>query len=158
MALDGNGNASMSIAVSPSDISSDADLLVRASVTAPSNEVINKTFTIPYFRSRRYYGIKSPSYFLDVKKKQTFEVMMVSPSGKPVAGAAKVTVTRRDWNCVWEDWGYRGSYHCKEIKQKVVDTILGTARTGQIGDGKIFLTDLDEAIRIRTGETGAESL
>ena len=42
--------------------------------------------------------------------------------------------------------------------RKVIDTILQTARTGQIGDGKIFVTNLDEAIRIRTGETGSESL
>ncbi|MBL8852252.1 MAG: P-II family nitrogen regulator, partial [Planctomycetaceae bacterium] len=42
--------------------------------------------------------------------------------------------------------------------QKVIDTILQTARTGQIGDGKIFVTQLDEAIRIRTGETGSDSL
>src|SRR5690606_3988303 len=40
----------------------------------------------------------------------------------------------------------------------VVDTILSTARTGQIGDGKIFITNLEEAIRIRTGETGSDSL
>lgn len=45
-----------------------------------------------------------------------------------------------------------------EDKQKVVDAILESARTGQIGDGKIFVSDLNEAIRIRTGETGAESL
>jgi nitrogen regulatory protein P-II 1 len=43
-------------------------------------------------------------------------------------------------------------------EKKVIDTILQTARTGQIGDGKIFVTKLDEAIRIRTGETGGESL
>ena len=42
--------------------------------------------------------------------------------------------------------------------QKVIDTILQTARTGQIGDGKIFVTQLEEAIRIRTGETGSDSL
>ncbi|TWT39819.1 Nitrogen regulatory protein P-II 1 [Thalassoglobus neptunius] len=42
--------------------------------------------------------------------------------------------------------------------QKVVDAILNTARTGQIGDGKIFVSDLGEAVRIRTGETGSESL
>ncbi|MEW4529982.1 MAG: P-II family nitrogen regulator [Maioricimonas sp. JB045] len=42
--------------------------------------------------------------------------------------------------------------------KKVIDTILQTARTGQIGDGKIFVSPLDEAIRIRTGETGGESL
>lgn len=40
----------------------------------------------------------------------------------------------------------------------VVDTILRTAQTGQIGDGKIFVSDLAETIRIRTGETGEEAL
>ena len=42
--------------------------------------------------------------------------------------------------------------------QKVVDTILRAAQTGQIGDGKIFVTELVEAVRIRTGETGEEAL
>ncbi len=42
--------------------------------------------------------------------------------------------------------------------QNAIDAILKTARTGQIGDGKIFVSDLQEAIRIRTGETGSESL
>ena len=42
--------------------------------------------------------------------------------------------------------------------QSVIDTILRTAQTGQIGDGKIFVADLHEAIRIHTGETGEEAL
>lgn len=42
--------------------------------------------------------------------------------------------------------------------QKAIDAILATARTGQIGDGKIFVSELTEAVRIRTGETGGESL
>ena len=40
----------------------------------------------------------------------------------------------------------------------VVDTVLRTAQTGQIGDGKIFVTDLNDIIRIRTGETGEDAL
>ena len=40
----------------------------------------------------------------------------------------------------------------------VVDTIIATARTGTVGDGKIFVTDLAEVVRIRTGETGPEAL
>jgi nitrogen regulatory protein P-II 1 len=48
---------------------------------------------------------------------------------------------------------------CKDDDlQKVVDTIIGTAKTGQIGDGKIFVSDLHNVIRIRTGETGEEAL
>ena len=40
----------------------------------------------------------------------------------------------------------------------VVDTILKTAKTGKIGDGKIFLTRVDEAIRIRNEERGESAL
>jgi nitrogen regulatory protein P-II 1 len=42
--------------------------------------------------------------------------------------------------------------------KSVIDTILRTAQTGQIGDGKIFVIDLAESIRIRTGETGEDAL
>jgi nitrogen regulatory protein P-II 1 len=42
--------------------------------------------------------------------------------------------------------------------KEVVDTILRTARTGQIGDGKIFVYEVAEMIRIRTGETGDSAL
>lgn len=41
---------------------------------------------------------------------------------------------------------------------KVIQTISTNARTGQIGDGKIFVTNLADVIRIRTGETGAEAI
>jgi nitrogen regulatory protein P-II 2 len=45
-----------------------------------------------------------------------------------------------------------------DVTEQVVEAIANTARTGKIGDGKIFVTDLVEAIRIRTGETGAEAV
>ncbi|MGE3899006.1 MAG: P-II family nitrogen regulator [Variibacter sp.] len=41
---------------------------------------------------------------------------------------------------------------------KVVDAISAAAKTGQIGDGKIFVLDLEHAMRIRTGETDAAAL
>ena len=41
---------------------------------------------------------------------------------------------------------------------EVIETITRTANTGKIGDGKIFITNLEQAIRIRTGEIGEESL
>ena len=42
--------------------------------------------------------------------------------------------------------------------KSVVETIVRSARTGQIGDGKILVTDLDEIVRIRTGESGPEAI
>ena len=42
--------------------------------------------------------------------------------------------------------------------QTVIDTIMRSAQTGQIGDGKIFVSELADTIRIRTGETGGDAL
>jgi nitrogen regulatory protein P-II 2 len=42
--------------------------------------------------------------------------------------------------------------------QKTVDAIIAGARTGNIGDGKIFILDLPECIRIRTGERGGDAI
>ena len=41
---------------------------------------------------------------------------------------------------------------------KVVEAIMGAAKTGQIGDGKIFVTSIDQAVRFRTGETDSDAL
>ena len=45
-----------------------------------------------------------------------------------------------------------------DVADQVIEAIANTARTGKIGDGKIFVTELVQAIRIRTGETGAEAV
>lgn len=45
-----------------------------------------------------------------------------------------------------------------QFANKVVETILKTARTGQVGDGKIFVSNIDEVIRIRTEESGEEAI
>ena len=67
---------------------------------------------------------------------------------------------------------YRGSeYHIEfipkikievvienEKEEQVIDAILRTANTGQVGDGKIFISNVEDAIRIRTEESGKEAL
>ena len=45
-----------------------------------------------------------------------------------------------------------------EQVDKVIESISGAAKTGQIGDGKIFVVNLESAVRIRTGETDASAL
>ncbi|NGP52885.1 P-II family nitrogen regulator [Thioalkalivibrio sp. XN8] len=45
-----------------------------------------------------------------------------------------------------------------ELLEQVIEVICNTARTGKIGDGKIFVTPLEQVIRIRTGETGPEAV
>jgi len=44
------------------------------------------------------------------------------------------------------------------LLEKVVDAILRTAKTGQVGDGKIFISDVQDVIRIRTEESGSHAL
>ena len=45
-----------------------------------------------------------------------------------------------------------------ELVDRVIETITAAARTGQIGDGKIFVSSIEKAVRIRTGETGADAI
>jgi len=45
-----------------------------------------------------------------------------------------------------------------ELAKKTVDTIVESAKTGKIGDGKVFIIPLEESVRIRTGEEGEEAL
>ena len=45
-----------------------------------------------------------------------------------------------------------------DLVERVVETIIDSAKTGQIGDGKIFVTALDQVVRIRTGETDEEAI
>ena len=44
------------------------------------------------------------------------------------------------------------------LVDRVIEAIEGSARTGKIGDGKIFVSDLEQVVRIRTGETGKDAL
>ncbi len=45
-----------------------------------------------------------------------------------------------------------------DLVKTAIDTIIKNARTGQVGDGKIFVTALEQVIRIRTGESGSEAI
>jgi nitrogen regulatory protein P-II 1 len=44
------------------------------------------------------------------------------------------------------------------MADKVVDTILNAAKTGQVGDGKIFIYPVEDVVRVRTGESGEDAL
>ena len=54
---------------------------------------------------------------------------------------------------------YRGAEYVVDFLPKVkIEAVEGAARTGKIGDGKVFVYDLEQVVRIRTGETGKEAL
>ena len=45
-----------------------------------------------------------------------------------------------------------------ELTDRVIEAIIGAAKTGKVGDGKIFVTELTQVYRIRTGETGDQAI
>jgi nitrogen regulatory protein PII len=45
-----------------------------------------------------------------------------------------------------------------DVAEQVIEALTNVARTGKIGDGKVFVTQLHQAVRIRTGETGPEAV
>jgi nitrogen regulatory protein PII len=45
-----------------------------------------------------------------------------------------------------------------ELAERVIEAIIGAAKTGKVGDGKIFVTELTQVYRIRTGETGDQAI
>jgi nitrogen regulatory protein PII len=45
-----------------------------------------------------------------------------------------------------------------ELVERVIEAIIGAAKTGKVGDGKIFVTELTQVYRIRTGETGDQAI
>ena len=45
-----------------------------------------------------------------------------------------------------------------DLVERAIEVIIESARTGKVGDGKIFVTDLDQVYRIRTGETGDQAI
>jgi nitrogen regulatory protein P-II 1 len=57
---------------------------------------------------------------------------------------------------------YRGAEYVVDVPdalvEKAMDAIVKAARTGKIGDGKIFVVDVGQVVRIRTGETGEEAV
>ena len=54
---------------------------------------------------------------------------------------------------------YRGAEYVVDFLPKVkIEAVVSAARTGKIGDGKIFVSSLEQVVRIRTGETGKDAL
>ena len=57
-----------------------------------------------------------------------------------------------------EDLSSLAALLAPEVVEQVLEAITGAAGTGSIGDGKVFVFDLEHAVRIRTGETGSNAL
>ena len=123
--------------------------------------------TVPYEKRRRYRVKKIEAVIRHFKLEEVKDALME-------VGVQGMTVTevRGFGRQKGQKEQYRGAEYTVDFLPKVkmevvigddqaklvIETLIRTARTGQIGDGKIFVTDLEEMVRIRTGESGAEAL
>lgn len=90
------------------------------------------------------------------KKKVNFELIEALIEEQPIAEPAVLEsisenhrlISKRLLTMVVED----------DAVEKIVDLIIKTNKTGSMGDGKIFVFDIDDAIRVRTGEVGQAAL
>ena len=125
--LDHNGQKDFGLMVSASDTyKQDVDLLVRFDVSSPANEMVSKSVVIPYFAYDTYFGIRDLQYFVPVNESQLLEIIAVNPKGSRIQADAKLVVKYIDWNCVWENWGYRGSYQCTKKEEEVFNQAVHT--------------------------------
>jgi hypothetical protein len=79
-------------------------------------------------------------------------------STPPVIAAAPAIPDYAELRCLSNFTFLRGASQPEELVERVIEAVEGAARTGKIGDGKIFVYDLEQVVRIRTGETGKEAL
>jgi uncharacterized protein YfaS (alpha-2-macroglobulin family) len=126
--LESDGTLNIKIPLNKSrELNRDVDLLMRLNVSTPSNEVISKSFVVPYFKHDVYVGVKRNREFIETGKQQELDIISVNPFGERIASTAEVLVTRPEWNCVWEDFGYRGSYQCTK---KIIEVLKKKIKIG----------------------------
>ena len=97
------------------------DLLVAAEVRDETNQAVVANLVVPVHRARVAFGIGAGGAGLVVpaKKSTPLSVIAVDPAGTRVAARATAIVKRRQWSCVWETWGFRGSYRCEQKETEV---------------------------------------
>ena len=71
-------------------------------------------------------------------------------------GVLGMTVSEVQGQCA--PWGGAGGGPPDTLADKVVDAVVEAARTGKIGDGKVWVTPVESVIRVRTGERGADAV
>ncbi|MBI4508588.1 MAG: hypothetical protein HY698_03055 [Deltaproteobacteria bacterium] len=116
--LDDKGMATLAVDI-PKELENDHDYLIEAQVTDETNQSISSHFAVPVDRSSTVLGLNVGGWVARVGTPQKVQLVAVDPTGRRVAAEAKLKVIRREWNCAWEAWGYRGSYRCEEKESQV---------------------------------------
>ena len=106
-------------------------------------------------RASKFYDVKGALDKLGIKGMTVYEVKGVGQQrgnivskGRPGSFRAADLIPKSKIEIVCDD----------SDKEKIISTIIESAKTGEVGDGKIFVSDISEVIRIRTEEKGTDGL
>jgi uncharacterized protein YfaS (alpha-2-macroglobulin family) len=117
--LDDDGLAVFDLPI-PDTLEEDKDYLIEAEVTDETHQSISAHLAVPVDRASLYVGVDVESWLGKVGVAQKLRVVSVDPTGRRVSADVTLKVLRRESSCVWEAWGYRGSYRC-ETKETTVE-------------------------------------
>jgi nitrogen regulatory protein P-II 2 len=102
-------------------------------------------------------------YKLDDVKKALFDAKVTKMTVSPAQGCGQQAGYKEEYRGAITEINLLKKIRIdiavnEEFVQPTIDAIIKAARTGKIGDGKIWVTNLEQCIRIRTGETGSEAI
>ncbi len=141
--LDAQGRGKLSVPLPRESFSHTRDLMVSAEVQDESNQTISSSVAVPVHRARLYFGIENGDWMAPAGKTTPVKVIAVDTAGKRVAGAATLTIRRREWNCAWESWGYSGSYRCDKKETDIAKRALTIPADG-VAEGTFVPADSGE--------------
>jgi uncharacterized protein YfaS (alpha-2-macroglobulin family) len=118
--LDKNGRATLTLKLDRQDFRADQDLMVTAEVQDETHQMIAANVAIPAHRAAVSFGVDRGSPIGGAGGARSVKVVAVDAKGQGVDAKATFRAVKRDWSCVWESWGYRGSYRCETKEPEVL--------------------------------------
>ncbi len=128
--LDGTGRAQLALKLEKDDFRAAQDLMVTAEVQDETHQTIAANVAIPAHPSGVYFGIDRGSPIGGSGGGRLIKVVAVDPKGQRIAASATLRVQKRDWSCVWEAWGYQGSYRCDKKEPEVLRQAISIPAAG----------------------------
>lgn len=132
----------------------DYDYVIQATVKDESNQAISSRASVTVPRAAFSLGIRRSARVTAANEKARFAVVAVDEAGRRVAAKASAKVERIEWNCAWEQGGYRGAYYCSEKATEVGNKTLAIA---PLGDAFVE-TVADKAGRYRVTVEAADAM
>ncbi|HJX55063.1 MAG TPA: MG2 domain-containing protein, partial [Polyangia bacterium] len=122
--LDKSGRNELRLRLPRGALPGDRELTVAAQVEDDTHQSVTATAVVPVHPARVAFGVAASGPLMTAGKPSRVKVIAVDPSGKRIEGQARVVFRKIEWSCVWEEFGYRGSYRCDKKESDVLTRAL----------------------------------